>query len=76
MRDTYVVRAGRSKYGSVPDESYRSLFRTAVENTMASVDGEVTARRGSRGTGRKRCPSDRSEVLGIAPRRQAFLRAA
>ena len=41
MRDAYVVGAGQSKYGSFPDESYRSLFRTAVENTMASVDGEV-----------------------------------
>ena len=41
MRDAYVVGAGQSKYGSFPDESYRSLFRTAVENTMASVDREV-----------------------------------
>ncbi|QLD87696.1 thiolase domain-containing protein [Natronomonas salina] len=38
MREAHVVGAGQSKYGSFPDESYRSLFRTAVENTMASVD--------------------------------------
>jgi len=41
MRDAYVVGAGQSKYGSFPDESYRSLFRTAVENTMASVDDGI-----------------------------------
>jgi acetyl-CoA C-acetyltransferase len=38
MRDAFVVGAGQSKYGSFPDESYRSLFRTAVENTVASVE--------------------------------------
>jgi len=38
MRDAYVVGAGQSKYGSFPDESYRSLFQTAVENTVDSVD--------------------------------------
>jgi acetyl-CoA C-acetyltransferase len=39
MRDAYVVGAGQSAYGSFPDESYRSLFRTAVENAEDSVDG-------------------------------------
>ena len=38
MRDAYVVGAGQSEYGSFPDESYRSLFRTAVENAARSVD--------------------------------------
>ena len=38
MRDAYVVGAGQSPYGSFPDESYRSLFRTAVENAVGSVD--------------------------------------
>jgi len=38
MRDAYVVGAGQSEYGSFPDESYRSLFRTAVENAADSVD--------------------------------------
>ena len=38
MRDAYVVGAGQSAYGSFPDESYRSLFRTAVEAAVDSVD--------------------------------------
>ncbi|PSQ18700.1 3-ketoacyl-CoA thiolase [Halobacteriales archaeon QS_8_69_73] len=38
MRDAYVVGAGQSAYGSFPDESYRSLFRTAVEEAVDSVD--------------------------------------
>ena len=41
MRDAYVVGAGQSNYGSFPDESYRSLFRTAVENTVDSVDRSI-----------------------------------
>ncbi|MFO7926975.1 MAG: thiolase domain-containing protein [Halobacteriota archaeon] len=41
MRDAYVVGAGQSKYGSFPDESYRSLFQTAVENTVSSVDNGI-----------------------------------
>ncbi len=41
MRDAYVVGAGQSNYGSFPDESYRSLFRTAVENTVDSVDNGI-----------------------------------
>lgn len=45
MRDVYLVGAGQSDYGSFPDESYRSLFRTAVEDACESVtDGiDVTA---------------------------------
>ena len=37
MRDAYVVGAGQSDYGSFPDETYRSLFRTAFENATDSV---------------------------------------
>jgi len=37
MRDAYVVGAGQSAFGSFPDESYRSLFRTAVEAAVDSV---------------------------------------
>jgi len=37
MRDAYLVGAGQSDYGSFPDESYRSLFRTAFEATTDSV---------------------------------------
>ena len=41
MRDAYVVGAGQSKYGSFPDESYRSLFETAIKNTVSSVEGGI-----------------------------------
>ena len=37
MSDAYVVGAGQSAFGSFPDESYRSLFRTAVEAAVESV---------------------------------------
>jgi acetyl-CoA C-acetyltransferase len=37
MRDVYLVGAGQSPFGSFPGESYRSLFRTAVENASESV---------------------------------------
>ncbi len=37
MTEAYVVGAGQSDYGSFPDESYRSLFRTAYEEALASV---------------------------------------
>ncbi|WP_254768015.1 thiolase domain-containing protein [Salinilacihabitans rarus] len=37
MRDAYVVGAGQSDFGAFPDESYRSLFRTAFEAAVASV---------------------------------------
>ncbi|SEV98541.1 thiolase C-terminal domain-containing protein [Halobacterium jilantaiense] len=39
MRDAYVVGAGQTDFGSFPDESYRSLFATAVDRTLASADG-------------------------------------
>ncbi|MFC4358952.1 thiolase domain-containing protein [Halobium salinum] len=39
MRDTYLVGAGQSDYGAFPEESYRSLFRTAYEATVESAGG-------------------------------------
>jgi acetyl-CoA C-acetyltransferase len=41
MRNAYVVGAGQTAFGSFPDESYRSLFRTAVENAVDSVPAGV-----------------------------------
>jgi len=41
MRDAYVVGAGQSAFGSFPDESYRSLFRTAVEAAVESVPNGI-----------------------------------
>ncbi len=37
MPDAYLVGAGQSAYGSFPEESYRSLFRTAFESAIESV---------------------------------------
>ncbi|WP_435361861.1 thiolase domain-containing protein [Haloarchaeobius sp. DFWS5] len=37
MRDAYIIGAGQSDFGSFPDETYRSLFRTAFEDATASV---------------------------------------
>ncbi|CAI49394.1 acetyl-CoA C-acyltransferase [Natronomonas pharaonis DSM 2160] len=37
MPDAYLVGAGQSDYGAFPDESYRSLFRTAFEAAAESV---------------------------------------
>ncbi|WP_101296784.1 thiolase domain-containing protein [Halegenticoccus soli] len=39
MTEAYVVGAGQSPFGSFPDESYRSLFETAFERALDSVDG-------------------------------------
>ncbi|MFC6719798.1 thiolase domain-containing protein [Natrialbaceae archaeon GCM10025810] len=41
MRDAFVIGAGQSSYGSFPTESYRSLFRTAFEGTVESVDDGI-----------------------------------
>ncbi len=38
MRDVYIVGAGQSRYGSFPAESYRSLFETAVVDSVESVE--------------------------------------
>jgi acetyl-CoA C-acetyltransferase len=44
MRDVYLVGAGQSDFGSFPEESYRSLFRTAYEAAADSVpDGVDTS---------------------------------
>ncbi len=40
MREAYLVGAGQSPFGSFPDETYRSLFDTAYDRTLGSVDGE------------------------------------
>jgi acetyl-CoA C-acetyltransferase len=37
MRDAYVIGAGQTPFGAMPDESYRSLFETAFERTLDSV---------------------------------------
>jgi len=37
MRDAYIVGAGQSPFGAFPEESYRSLFRTAYERAVESV---------------------------------------
>ncbi|MFB6233881.1 MAG: thiolase domain-containing protein [Halopenitus sp.] len=41
MTDAYVVGAGQSPFGAFPDETYRSLFDTAFERTLASVDDDL-----------------------------------
>ena len=37
MREAYLIGAGQSEFGAFPDESYRSLFRTAFEAARDSV---------------------------------------
>ena len=37
MRDVYLVGAAQTDFGAFPEESYRSLFRTAFEATLESV---------------------------------------
>lgn len=39
MREAYIVGAGQSDFGSFPDESYRSLFRTAYDRAVESAGG-------------------------------------
>jgi acetyl-CoA acetyltransferase len=43
MRDAYIVGAGQSPYGAFPEESYRSLFRTAFEESVESVPAGIDA---------------------------------
>ncbi|MFB6223752.1 MAG: thiolase domain-containing protein [Haloarcula sp.] len=38
MRDAYLVGAGQTPFGSMPEESYRSLFDRAVSEAFDSVD--------------------------------------
>ena len=37
MRDAYVIGAGQTPFGAMPDESYRSLFTAAFERAVDSV---------------------------------------
>ncbi|UPW00286.1 thiolase domain-containing protein [Halorussus gelatinilyticus] len=41
MRDAYLVGAAQTDFGSFPDESYRSLFRTAFEAARDSVPADM-----------------------------------
>jgi len=41
MNDAYVIGAGQSVFGSFPAESYRSLFATAFDRAVDSVDGDL-----------------------------------
>lgn len=41
MRDAYVIGAGQTDFGSFPNESYRSMFRTAFDHTRESVENTV-----------------------------------
>ena len=45
MTEAYVVGAGQSPFGSFPGESYRSLFETAFERAVESVDGDLDPER-------------------------------
>jgi acetyl-CoA C-acetyltransferase len=38
MRDAYLIGAGQTPFGSMPEESYRSLFDHAVSEAIDSVD--------------------------------------
>jgi acetyl-CoA C-acetyltransferase len=38
MRDAYVIGAGQTDFGTFPDESYRSLFATAFDHAVDSVE--------------------------------------
>ena len=41
MPDAYVIGAGQSPFGSYPQETYLSLFETAFERALDSVDGDL-----------------------------------
>ncbi len=38
MRDVYLIGAGQSRFGSFPDETYRTLFEIAVDEALTSID--------------------------------------
>ena len=42
MRDAYVIGAGQSTFGSFPEETYLTLFDSAFDRTLDSVDGELS----------------------------------
>lgn len=41
MRDAYIIGAGQTPFGAIPEESYRSLFADAFEHAVASVPSEI-----------------------------------
>jgi acetyl-CoA C-acetyltransferase len=41
MRDAYIIGAGQTPFGAMPDESYRSLFTTAYERAVDSVPNGI-----------------------------------
>ncbi|GAD52691.1 3-ketoacyl-CoA thiolase [Halarchaeum acidiphilum MH1-52-1] len=43
MSDVYIVGAGQSPFGSFPGESYRSLFETAYDRALESVDRDLNS---------------------------------
>lgn len=45
MPDAYLIGAGQSPYGSYPDETYLSLFETAYDRTLDSVDSGLNPER-------------------------------
>ena len=41
MRDAYIIGAGQTPFGAMPDESFRSLFTQAFEIAKDSVPAEI-----------------------------------
>jgi acetyl-CoA C-acetyltransferase len=41
MRDAYIIGAGQTMFGAMPDESYRSLFTRAFETAKNSVPAGI-----------------------------------
>ncbi|MCD2204038.1 thiolase C-terminal domain-containing protein [Halobacterium sp. KA-6] len=41
MRDAYVLGAGQSPFGSLPEETYLTLFDEAFDAALASINGDV-----------------------------------
>lgn len=44
MRDAYVIGAGQTPFGTMPGESYRSLFETAYRRAIESVPNGIDGR--------------------------------
>jgi acetyl-CoA C-acetyltransferase len=42
MRDAYVIGAGQTPFGAMPEESYRSLFDTAYQQAVQSVSHGIS----------------------------------
>jgi acetyl-CoA C-acetyltransferase len=45
MRDAYLVGAGQSEFGSFPNETYHSLFKSAYDAALDSVDEDLAPER-------------------------------